>query len=259
MIIDGVAYWGNWPFRKLPAHDIEDMLRKMEECGISRALVSSLNAIFYQDCLDGNIELANAAAGTDRLVPFAVINPAYPHWREDFLYCLDVLNMKGVEIFPVYHGYDAALPALQELLELAAERHVPVRLPGRLVDIRGRHRMDAAENLSADMIVQIVKLCPETDFLICSCNTLEAASRLKAVAIQRSGRLLYDFSRLESFSFQPLFKDLLEEVGDEHVFLGTCFPFQYPEVQFVKLHYAGIAKDGLDRICGENLAALLSL
>ncbi len=258
MIIDGVAYLGNWPFRKLRYNTAAAMAERMDRCGIDRAVVSSLSAVLYKDVMNGNFELAESVAGSERFIPLAVINPAYPHWREDFLFCLEKLGMKGLEIFPGYHGYDLTLPALRELLELAAEKGVPVRVPGRLVDIRGRHWLDTPENLGAAEIEQIVRLSPRTDFLICSCNTAAAAKRLAAPAESRPGQIFYDFSRLERFSFSPAFQSLLETAGTDRVFFGTCAPFQYPEVQQVKLFYSGLRAEELGAITAGNLSSLFS-
>ena len=195
MLLDGVAYLGNWPFRKLRYNTAESMLERMDRCGIDGAVVSSLNAVLYKDVMNGNCELAEAVKGLDRFIPLAVINPAYPHWKEDFLYCLDELGMKGLEIFPGYHNYSLDLPELKELLTLAAQRKVPVRVPGRLVDIRGRHWMDTPENLSGSDLEKIVKLSPETDILICSCNTASVSKLLEPMAKERPGKILYDFSQ----------------------------------------------------------------
>ena len=201
MLIDGVAYIGNWPFRPLRYNTAEGMLERMDRCGIDCAVVSSLNAVLYQDVMNGNRELAEQVRGCSRLIPLAVINPAYPHWKEDFAYCLDELGMKGLEIFPGYHNYSLDLPELKELLKMAGERKVPVRVPGRLVDIRGRHWMDTPENLGGAAMKTIVELSPDTDFLICSCNTAVAAKAIQSSAIPHHGRIRYDFSRLERFSF----------------------------------------------------------
>ena len=256
MLLDGVAYLGNWPFRKLRYNTAESMLERMDRCGIDGAVVSSLNAVLYKDVMNGNCELAEAVKGLDRFIPLAVINPAYPHWKEDFLYCLDELGMKGLEIFPGYHNYSLDLPELKELLTLAAQRKVPVRVPGRLVDIRGRHWMDTPENLSGSDLEKIVKLSPETDILICSCNTASVSKLLEPVAKVRPGKILYDFSRLERFSFSPAFQSLLQTAGPDRVFLGTCAPFQYPEVQQVKLYYSNLPADDLENITSKNLQSL---
>ncbi len=259
MVIDGVAYLGNWPFRPLRYNTAETMLERMDRCEIDCAVVSSLNAVLYQDVMNGNRELAKAIKGSNRFIPLAVINPAYPHWREDFLYCLDELGMKGLEIFPGYHNYSLDLPELKELLQMAAQRGVPVRVPGRLVDIRGRHWMDTPENLGAADMKKIVELSPETDFLICSCNTAAAAKAIQSTGVPHQGRVLYDFSRLERFSFSPAFQTLIDTVGDNKIYFGTCAPFQYPEVQQVKLHYSGFSEQTIQKILSENLSTLFHL
>lgn len=262
MTIDGVAYLGHWPFRELRHNTAKTMLELMVSNEIDIACVSSINAVFYKDVMTGNKELMEEVREyQDRFIPFAVINPEYPHFEEDFNICIDEWNMKGLEIFPGYHGYSPDSKNLAHLLRLAAKKGVPVRLPSRLVDIRGRHRLDTPENLSAQEISDIVSLCSDTDFLLCSCNTANISKLL--LNKQRNGKILYDFSRLDIFSYSPSFQALLEAVGESSLFFGSGMPFQYPQAQQVKLHFlsedkkALLSKEATEKITSGNLMKLI--
>ncbi len=260
MIIDGVAYLGHWPFRKLGYDTAAEMAAWMDRASIDKACVSSINSIFYKDVMEGNRELmTEISAFSGRMIPFAVINPAYPGWENDFKECFDVLGMKGLELFPAYHNYKADLPELKKLLEMAAAKGIPVRLPSRLVDIRGRHWLDTPENLSQDEMEAIVRLCPDTDFLLCSCGTANLAKRLEALSAQRKGRLFYDFARLEDCYYNHSLPNLLKTAGEDYVVFGSCSPFQYPEVQELKLDMLELSEEAYEKIASGNLKTLLGL
>ncbi len=259
MIIDGAAYLGHWPFNKLIHNDAKAMLRLMDRAGIDKAVVSSINSLFYRDVMEGNRELAaEITPHNDRFIPFAVINPAYPGFERDFFTSIDELSMEGIEISPGYHNYNADCKELKRLLELAAQKKKPVRISARMTDIRGRHWLDAAENLSIKDIERIVSLCGETDFIICSANTAELAKLLEPKKASRTGKLFYDFSRLDNFSFHRTFQALLSAAGADSVVLGTAMPTQYPEPQLVKLHFSGLSEEDVNKIEGGNLQKLFA-
>jgi predicted TIM-barrel fold metal-dependent hydrolase len=258
MVIDCNTYLGQWPFRKLEYNTAGKLTALMDKSGIDGAMVSSINAIFYHDVMCGNLELMEEIQPyADRFLPVAVINPEYPRWEHDFAYCLDELGMKGLEIYPGYHHYEPDSRNLKKLMEMAAERHILVHVPCRLIDIRERHWMDTPENLSEKDIQTIVGLCDRTDFFISSCNTTGMAKALKPISDNRSGRIVYDFSRLELFSHAPSFQSLIRQAGCDSIVFATGAPFQYPDVQWVKLHFIGLGEEEIGKITGGNIQRLL--
>jgi predicted TIM-barrel fold metal-dependent hydrolase len=85
MLIDMCGYLGHWPFRKINNNDVESFVKVMDDYKINLSVVSSLNAVFYKDTMQGNEEIAEEIKPySDRLVAFCVINPAYPAWEKDF-------------------------------------------------------------------------------------------------------------------------------------------------------------------------------
>lgn len=258
MLMDGTTYLGRWPFRKLRCTDAEKLMERMQRCGIDRAVVSSLDAVLYKDVMSGNEALAEEISGCGgRLTSFAVINPNYICWKKDLYTCVEKLGMRGVELFPVYHGYDASLPALRELLNLAADMGIPVRLPGRLVDVRGRHWMDVPENLEAEDMLGIVRLCRRTNFMLAACSAASVARVLLPEMKNREGEVLFGISKTDPFSFSPSFLMLKELVGANRMFFEACMPFQYPEPQLVKLHFGGLTSEEQAQIGSENVLRLL--
>ena len=105
MIIDVNAYLGHWPFRQLRHNTASGLLKLMDKNGIDKAIVSSINAIFYKNCHSGNEELAaETKAHRDRLIPFATLNPEYPGWEDDLKHCHEDFGMTGLRLLPHYHN-----------------------------------------------------------------------------------------------------------------------------------------------------------
>ena len=108
MLIDSNTYIGHWPFRQRKYNTCETLLQRMDRFGVHLSLVSNLNGIFYKNTQSANEEL-NAEIKSDsnfgeRIIPFAVINPIYGGWKNDFEVCTTEMSMKGIRLYPKYHG-----------------------------------------------------------------------------------------------------------------------------------------------------------
>lgn len=258
MIIDVNSYIGHWPFRQITNSTAEGLIKRMDGAEIEKAAVSSINAIFYKDSQQGNLELIEQINDwKDRFIPFAVINPTYPGWKKDFLYCIDILGMKGLELYPYYHQYNLNDEPSVELLNLAAEKKIPVHLPCAVEDLRQRHWMDRTRNLKIDELEQALTLCPDTDFIVTNGSTHTFAKHLKTTTDKRNGKVFYDFARVEVFT--PAFDSLLEAAGADHIVFGSVHPFQYVDTQLIKLHYSSLNNIEKEKIMSRNLKELFQL
>ncbi|NSW89407.1 MAG: hypothetical protein HPY74_01780 [Firmicutes bacterium] len=258
MIIDVNTYIGHWPFRQIKTDSAEKLLKLMDKAGIDMACVSNINSIFYRDVLEGNIELVEQIKPhKERFIPFAIINPAYPGWKKDFLYCIDNLGMKGLELYPCYHKYKLTDGNVIEILNMAAEKKIPVHLPCAIENIRQRHWLDIKEDLSREELKQVLPLCPETDFIITNGPSWDISGYLQPVAANRQGRIYYDFARLDILN--SAFDNFVQAIGNENVVFGSVMPLQYIETQLVKLQYTKLGNEDKEKIMYKNLKELLKI
>lgn len=228
----------------------------MNRCGIDKACVSSIDAVFYQDTMEANRALMREIEGlSDRFLPFGVIHPGYPGWEQDFEECFDRMGMKGLALHPNYHGYTAELPEVRKLLHLAASRHIPVRLTARLVDIRGRGRLDTPENLTAGDMESFLQVQGDAAFILSALGPGEGESL--AARIGSRSNVFFDFMRLDCFACPSTFHGLLRQAGANRMVVGTGMPFQYPEPQWVKLYFSDLSEVELDQITSQNIRNLL--
>jgi len=258
MIIDINTYIGHWPFRQVNNSTPRELVKIMDNAGIDIAAVSSINSVFYKDSQQGNEELVKEiAAYKNRFIPFAIINPAYTGWKKDFVNCIDKMEMKGLELYPYYHQYSLTDSSAVELMQIAAEKKVPVHLPYSIVNIRQRHWLDTNRNLSIDEVEKVLSMCPNTDFIITSSPADGIAKQFKKVVENRPGRVYYDFSRLDVFT--QGFNALVETAGIDRIVFGSVSPFQYVDPQLVKLHFSDLNDCEKGKVMSGNLKELLGL
>jgi uncharacterized protein len=170
MLVDSNAYVGHWPFKHLKYNTCETVLGRMNQFGVDAAVVSSLDGIFYKNTQPANEELTQAIRAEktfrDRFIPFAVINPIYGGWKDDFDTCIHKLGMKGIRLHPQYHGYALTNPFLVELVKRARDQGLPVAFSLRMVDSRPSSWLDIEQEWALKDLVPIVQQVPDAKYLV---------------------------------------------------------------------------------------------
>jgi len=223
MLIDGNAYIGHWPFRKFEYNTLEALLGRMAEFGTEVSLVSSLNGIFYKNTQSANEELY-AAIGSkrsygDRFIPFAVINPIYNGWRDDFATCTGKMGMKGIRLYPKYHGYGLDNPSCIELVKMARDKGLPVALGLRMVDSRPSSWLDIEKEWSLKDVMPIVRSVPDAKYLIVNVANGTALGDEDAALFKKSEVVMDSSGRNILYPGQ-----LLKDYGTDKLCFGTHSP-----------------------------------
>jgi predicted TIM-barrel fold metal-dependent hydrolase len=218
MLIDSNAYVGHWPFRQLKNNTRQKRLEQMEQFGVDISVVSNLNGVFYKNTQAANQELFDEINSKrqfkERFVPFAVINPIYSGWKDDIKISLTKMGMKGVRLYPKYHGYNLTNPACIELVEIVRDLGFPVALSLRMVDSRPSSWLDIEQEWALKDVVPIIKAVPDARFMILNVanNTHLEEEDIKLLQrteliIDTSGRNIIDLGKLlkiygkEKFAF----------------------------------------------------------
>jgi predicted TIM-barrel fold metal-dependent hydrolase len=170
MLVDTNAYIGHWPFRQVKNNTCATRLQLMDEFGVDVSVISNLNGVFYKNTQSANDELYAEMKSnkrfSDRFVPFAVINPIYGGWRDDFKEAVEKMGMKGIRLHPKYHNYDVTDPACVELVKMARDKGLPVAFSIRMVDRRVSSWMDLLEEWTLKDVIPIIKAVPDAKYLI---------------------------------------------------------------------------------------------
>ena len=257
MIIDLNASVGHYPFRRLAHADARSLLGAMDRHRIDRAVVVSLNAVFYRDSHEGNEELfAACQASGGRLIPVAAVNPKYAGWERDLAGSLERGKAKALALWPEHHGYALNDQHGRAALAAIAEREVPVMLVQRLEDRRQRHAWDRAEDLTVAALLEAAQAHPRLRFLLVNWAGLDGG---KLAAAGLKGRCLIDFARLQVVLRKDVAK-LIAALGSEALAFGSHLPFDYAAPSLVKLaNLEHLPRADFEAIAWRNAARLLGI
>lgn len=258
MIFDAHTYVGHFPFRQIRHNTLPQLAAFLQKSGVGRALVANLNGVFYRNTMDGNTELARQLGALPPelqgfFAPACIINPTYPEWQADMETCVTQLGFQAVQLYPYYHGYYLNDAPGVEALEAAARLGVPVHLPCAIENIRQKHELDTSRNLTPDEVAGALRKNTTANVLITNGSSVSFATALQGIA--RTGRVLFDFNRLEVFNGD--LEKLVQLAGADNVIFGSLAPMQYIEHQLVKLQFLQADDAVTDKICHKNMETLL--
>lgn len=254
-MIDINAYLGPFAFRQLRHNTADGMLRLMDRAGIERAAVSSAAAITYRNAHAGNEEIHAAVKGRTRLIPFAVLNPAYAGWREDLRICHEEFGMKGVRLYPRWHNYSLTDGAALELIHRAAERRMVVTIPIRVEDRRQQSWLVDVPDVAHGEIAAAMKAAPEAHFVLMN------GSGFAGSVLGRAGNGLPPNYSIEISLLTALIANeigrLIQALGEDRILFGTGAPFHYPEAAVLKLEVLDAPDSVKQKIRRANALRLL--
>ncbi|MCO1655567.1 amidohydrolase family protein [Pseudonocardia humida] len=273
-------------------YDVDVRLCEMDDLGVDRHAVSLPPSLFCSTADDGGFARGIVAAGNDELATYVADAPdrllglgsvalGWPGAAEEADRALDELGLAGIAIGSRGGGRDLDDPVNDELWALLAERGAFVFLhpsgvpdPHRQADFwlpqLVGYPMETALAVARLVFGRVLERHPLTLCLAHGGGCLPALrGRLDAgwdredlartTAVRPSeltDRLYYDTAVFST----TLLRRLVEDVGAEHVLLGTDHPFELGD----RAPLETVAALGLDRaatraIRWENAAGLLGL
>ncbi len=257
-MIDVNAYLGHFAFRQLRHNTAAGLLRLMDRKGIERAVVSSAASITYRHAQSGNEELTAEINGhADRLIPFAVLNPAYAGWRDDLNICHRDFGVKGLRLYPRWHHYRLTDAACRELVHAAAELGLVISIPLRVEDRRQQSWLVDVPDVDQDEIAALIKAVPKASFMLLN-GSGYVSSPLGRKATDLPANYAVDISLLTALMANEL-SQLLGNLGPDRLLFGTGMPFHYPDPALVKLEVLEAPAEVKQKIRHANAARLLRL
>ncbi len=248
-LFDCNAYLGHWPFRKLRHNTATGLLKLMDSAEIDKAIVSSIDSIFYKNCQPGNIDLfMQIKKHRDRLIPFAVINPHYSGWEDDLKECVEKFKIEGIALYPSVHGYSLNDVCADELLRQAEQLELPIALSLRIVDTRQGHWLFQVPNISSAEVAQVAKKYPNISFIIRDADADDIGNKLIKFA-----NCYFDISRIDiSTEYSLVTKSNI----DKFIF-GTQIPFKEPMPVILKIKLNKLTEEMGNKIRKQNLESLI--
>ena len=251
MIYDASTWIGHWPYRRLPQTSAADLLRKMDALGIEKALVGSLQALFYADSQDGNRELVRQISShRDRLVPCAVLNPAYFGWAEDLTQCREEWGMPVLRLIPQYHPYKLTDTAAGEIVAAAFELKMITALYGRIIDMRGKSQLDSSRQVPVDEILSLFGKFGGKSFMLLNSAPVQPPEGDNAPNI-------YQDTALMSGGCGTGINSGIEVCTPERLLFGSSMLLNYPKQALIALENADAAAAQKEKIYYRNLQSLI--
>ncbi len=251
MIYDADTWIGHWPYRRLPNTAASDLLKQMDSHGIEKALVGSLQGIFYKDSHEANRELTKAVSRyRDRLVPCAILNPTYFGWAEDLKQCREEWAMPVLRLIPQYHPYKLTDDVADEIVAAAHELKMTVAVYGRVMDLRGRSHLDHSRQVPADEIMAMFKKFHGASFMLLNSGAVKAPKGAKAP------KIFQDVAQMHGGCGVGIEKGLKTCTADRLMF-GSTMLLRYPKPALLAIETVKATKAQKEKILYKNLKRLI--
>jgi predicted TIM-barrel fold metal-dependent hydrolase len=129
------------------------------------------------------------------LVPIGSVNPAWPDWQEDLRRCHEKYGMKGLRLYPAYHGYAFDHPNFAALLTEAARRDLLVQIVLRLEDERVHHVATDVRAVDASPLPELLRRVPDANVQLINSAGPLLGTHLQALV--RDTRVSFDIAATE--------------------------------------------------------------
>ena len=261
MIIDFFIGIGDWPFRKLKHRTAEKLIELLKKEGIDRAIVYSIYSILAKDCMEGNLEVAEAASKyPETIIPYAVINPAFPGWEGEFMTCFDRMGFKGLRLFPTYHRYELRDSCFLEIISAVEEKKIPVILSIRIEDERQHHWLMKVPSLNIQAAAKVISDFPQVTFVISGATYPELLTEKDNLL--QCNNWFFDIARMQGRHSNPGLVEVIvraiNDFGAKRMLFGSNAPFQYIKSSLLKVQKASIKERDKDMILLGNALHIIS-
>jgi len=224
-VIDVNALIGPYPFRHVPHPEPEVLLRVMEREGIERAWVGHLPSAFYRDPRAGNAELYAALKPFgDRLRPVPAIRPDWPRWEHALREAADN-GAVAVRAYPPHWGLGPYDNSMKELALACGERKLPLLLTVRFEDLRQRHPLDVAGDVTAAVIRSLARAGERVRIIVTAAGREMIEEVHWGLTPEEQRRVYWDVSWIWGPPEDHLAK-LFRTIGTARFVFGTHWPLR---------------------------------
>lgn len=254
-LVDVNVHLGRWPLRRLPHDETERLVTKLRSRGVRQAWAGSLDALLSKDLDAVNARLADDCRrhGPGLLLPFGSVNPKRPGWEQDLEHCVRVHRMRGVRLYPAYHGYRLHDPDFARLLKLATDHGLVIQLALVMEDERMMHPLLRVEPVDPAPLTVLARQVPGLRLVLL--NALRTLRRELLRTLILTGNISVEISMLEGVGG---LRNLLGQVPADRVLFGSYAPIFYFEAAELKLRESSLTPEELGVVRRENARRLLA-
>lgn len=253
-LIDVNVNLSRWPFRRLLQDEPSHLVSKLREHHVGQAWAGSFDGILHKDIAASNERLMHDCHqfGHGILAPFGVVNPMLPDWEEDLRRCHEDYKMRGIRLYPNYHGYKLDNPVFAKLLRAAAGCHLVVQLAVMMEDQRTQHPLMQIGPVDLEPLPSLLNQIENLRLILLNCfqpYNLQVISKLAT-----TGKVCFDTSTLEGVGG---IENLLKHIPSRYLLFGSNAPLFYFESALLKLKESFLSDDEKKFISSENARRLI--
>jgi predicted TIM-barrel fold metal-dependent hydrolase len=249
-MIDVNALIGPYPFRHVPHPEPAVLVRVLDREKIAQAWVGHLPSAFYRDPSAGNADLYTAVAPyADRLRPVPAIRPDWPRWQQS----LDSAVSAGavaIRAYPPQWGLGPHDAGMRGLAIAAGERGLPLVLTVRFEDLRQRHPMDSAGDLTAAAIRDLARAGDRVRLVVTAAGREMIEEVHWGLTPEEQRRVFWDISWIWGPPEDHLAK-LLRTIGADRFVFGTQWPMRLTQTPRAD-DLAGVTLADPSSICADQ-------
>ena len=224
-MIDVNTFVGPFPFRYVPHPTPNALLSVLDREELEGAWVGHLPSAYYRDPTLGNSELFTMLEPfSKRLKPVPAIRPDWPGWEASLR---DAKNAgaPAVRAYPPQWGLGPHDGRLREFAVAAGESGLPLVLTVRFEDLRQRHPLDAAGDLSAAAIRSLVRAGDAVRLVVTAAGREMIEEVHWGLTPHEQGRVLWDIAWIWGPPEDHLAK-LFRTVGANRFVFGSQWPLR---------------------------------
>lgn len=224
-MIDCAAYIGGYPFRHVPHPDADVLVRVLAREGLSGAWVGHLASAWYRDPTPGNDELFHALEPHRAVLhPAPVVRPGWPGW-ERALRDLVERGAAAIRAYPMHWQLGPHDASMRALALACADIGVPLLLTVRFEDLRQRHPLDVAGDLSAAHVRALARAGSGVRVVVTGAGRELLEEVHWGLTPEEQRRVHWDFAWIWGPP-EDHFAHLLRTVGAERFVYGTHWPLR---------------------------------
>jgi predicted TIM-barrel fold metal-dependent hydrolase len=197
----------------------------MDREGINDAWVGHLPSAFYRDPTPGNAQLYSALVPhAARLHPVPTIRPDWPDWETALRQASDA-GAAAVRAYPPQWQLGPHDDRMQELALACGEARLPLLLTVRFEDLRQRHPLDTAGDLTAAAIRALARAGSDVRLVVTAAGKDMIEEVHWGLTPAEQERVLWDISWIWGPPEDHLAK-LFRTIGAERFVFGTHWPLR---------------------------------
>lgn len=224
-LTDVNTFIGPYPFRHVPHPEPDILVKVLARDAVQRAWVGHLPSAFYRDPSHGNLELfATTEAHSAILSPVPTVRPDWPKW-ETALAEYVALGVPAVRAYPPQWGMGPQDSRMQSLAIACGEAGVALLLTVRFEDLRQRHHLDSAGDLTGAAIRAIARASKQAHILVTAAGRATIEEAHWGLTPDERSRLWWDISWIWGPPDDDL-AHLIRSIGSDRLAYGSGWPLR---------------------------------